>query len=107
MRRFKDEQKEKRLRRSKVTLVFIWAVVASLVGVKVYFANSFVSSGQDLAALKKEIDDLRQENYLLKEEAAEWASLLSVEKKAVELGMEKSQKIVLIKTETSLAYTRD
>lgn len=99
MRDFKIEQKENTFNligKIRVKVLVVTAVAATaLIFVQLVFANNLATDGHKLSNVNDEIARLERENTNLKAQIAQQSSLVSLSKKAQELGFEKPAKVII------------
>lgn len=101
MKKLKQAKQTKQARRAGVFLVFIWLSVFILAGFKMYIANRYVGSGEDVLSWEIEIEGLVGENRQINEKLETESSILVIREKALGLGMRASERAVTIKRDES------
>lgn len=72
--------------RKKLLIIFTLLIVLGLLGAQVFVSQKLSTFGRELKSMEGEIDSLKLNNELLEREVATSSSLMTVAKKAAELG---------------------
>lgn len=83
--------------------LLVGASVIALLITQIIVSNSLATTGSGVSQTEKEIQDLKDENALLREHIASAAALLTVKEKAKELGLVMSSKPVYLESEADVA----
>ncbi|MBM3283322.1 hypothetical protein FJY90_03640 [Candidatus Gottesmanbacteria bacterium] len=76
-----------------------------LAAIQVFLLNTYSTTGKDLTRMSEEIQDTERENSRLSQKIASASSLMTISKKAQQLGFVYSSSVISLTSPQPLAYS--